>query len=89
MQEQDTAVYIPLATERTKRVVRDMQPGITTLIDLVNVGHPYDRKLAEAWVVIDGLGKHLRYSEGGRSGAVEISAKDQMRLIVEEPAAHH
>lgn len=89
MQEQQAAVYVPLATERTKGVVREMEPGNSKLIDLINVAPPYDRKEVDAWVVVDELGGHLLYSEGGRSPAVEIIEADQMRITVEEPPDRH
>ena len=89
MREQQAAVYAPLATERTKGVVWEMEPGHSKLIDLINVAPSYYRKVVHAWVVVDELGSHLLYSQVGRNPAVEIIESDQMRLTVEEPPDLH
>lgn len=87
MQEQNAAVYLPLATARTKRVVRNLKPGRYQIIDLINIAAPHDRKQVDAWVSRDATGIHLLYSEGGRSPAVEINYSEQMRIAAEEAAS--
>lgn len=80
------ANYLPLATERTKHVVRHMHAGTHAIIDLINCCHPFDRKEADAWVTLDTQGLHLFYCEGGRSASMELDHEEQMRITVEERA---
>ena len=87
MQEQNAAVYLPLATARTKRVIRNLKPGSYHLIDLINIAAPHDRKQVDAWASEDATGIHLLYSEGGRSPAIEIDYSEQLRITVEEAAS--
>lgn len=84
MAETFRANYIPLATERTKFVVRHLQLETFSIIDLINTRHPFDRKEADAWVVEDATGMHLIYCEGGRADSVELDYEEQMRITVEE-----
>ncbi len=75
--------YIPLATERTKNVLKHMQLGCRYVIDLVNINDPDDRKEADAWVLMDEQGTHFRFNEGGRSGDVEWDFADQVHVIAD------
>jgi hypothetical protein len=83
MQEQHAAVYRPLATARTKRVVRNLAPGGYHTIDLINVAPPHDRKQVDAWAEDGASGMQLLYCEGGRCPAIEITSEEQMRIEVE------
>ena len=87
MQEQSPAVYLPLATARTKRAVRDLEPGSYQIIDLINIAPPHDRKQVDAWAEELASGRQLLYCEGGRCPAIEISHEEQMRIAVEEAAS--
>lgn len=78
--------YIPLATDRTKSVVRHMQLGAHYVIDIVNTIDPDDRREADAWVSMDERGAHFRYSQGGRSGDMEWDFGDLLQLAPDAPA---
>ena len=79
-----TAAYIPLATERTKQVVKNLRPGGREKIDLINVLNPDDRLEADAWLVEDGQGVHFRFNDGAGGHEIEFGFADQVRETIAE-----
>lgn len=86
MHEQRTATYIPLATERTKNVVKHLQPGERQVIDAVNVADAEDRIEVETWAVDKGDGIHINYTDGKTGAVIELGYADQVRVAIEEAA---
>lgn len=86
MHEQRTATYIPLATERTKNVVKHLQPGERQIIDAVNVDNDEDRIEVETWAVDKGDGIHINYTDGNTGAVIELGYADQVRVAIEEAA---
>lgn len=84
MHVHSTATYIPLATERTKNVVKHLQPGARHTIDAVNVADAKDRIEVDAWAVDQGDGIHINYTDGTGGGVIELGYADQVRVAIEE-----
>jgi hypothetical protein len=84
MQEQRTATYIPFATDRTKNVVKHLQPGSRQTIDAVNVDNIQDRVEVEVWAVEKDDGIHINYTDGAHGKVIELGYADQVRVAIEE-----
>jgi hypothetical protein len=83
MPNSDTAAYIPLATDRTKNVVKHLEPGQRQKIDVVNATEPGERLEVDAWVVEDAKGVHFFFQDGA-GHAVNFGFADEVRVAMEE-----
>ncbi len=81
-----TAAYIPLATDRTKNVIKHLEPGQRQKIDVVNAAVPGDRLEVDAWVVEDATGVHFFFQDGAGL-AVNFGFADEVRVAMEEAPA--
>ena len=78
-----TAAYIPLATDRTKNVIKHLAPGQRQKIDVVNAAEPKDRLEVDAWVHEDANGVHFFFQD--RAGhSVNFGFADEVRVAIEE-----
>jgi len=84
MDAQGTATYIPLATDRTKTVVKHLQPGARQMIDAVNIKNPHDRVEVEVWAIERDDGVHIHYTDGAKGAIIELGYADQVRVAIEE-----
>lgn len=84
MHAKHTATYIPFATDRTKNVVKHLQPGSRQRIDVVNVDDIQDRGEAEIWAVEQDDGIHIHYTDGANGAIIELGYADQVRVAIEE-----
>jgi len=84
MDAQSTATYIPLATDRTKTVVKHLQPGGRQTIDAVNIKNPQDRVEVEVWAIERDDGIHIHYTDGAKGATIELGYADQVRVAIEE-----
>ena len=86
MSTQTDALFIPLATERTKNVIKHLQPGSRQYIDAVSaVGSP-DRIEIEIWAVEHDDGVHTYYQDGPTGGVKYLGFADKVRVAIEEAA---
>ncbi|GJJ03812.1 hypothetical protein RugamoR64_43500 [Duganella rhizosphaerae] len=86
MSEQIEAVFIPLATERTKNVIKHLQPGSRTTIDAVSALADTTRIETEIWAVEQDDGVHIYYQDGPSGGAKYLGFADKVRVAIEEAA---
>lgn len=84
MHAQHTATYIPLATDRTKNIVKHLQPGTRQIIDAVNVENAQDRAEVEVWAIEKDDGIHIHYTDGSQGATIELGYADQVRVAIEE-----
>lgn len=84
MKDQKSAAYLPLPTERTKNVVKHLQPGMRSRIDIVNMADAGDRLEADAWVEDDGDGIRFKYQDGRAGRVVNFGYADKVRVAIEE-----
>ena len=78
-----TATYIPLATDRTKNVIKHLGPGQRQKIDVVNTAEPGDRLEVDAWVHEDSDGVHFFFHDGA-GHSVNFGFADEVRVAIEE-----
>lgn len=78
-----TATYIPLATDRTKNVIKHLAPGQRQKIDIANAAEPGQRLEVDAWVVEDASGVHFFFDDGA-GHAVNFGFADEVRVAMEE-----
>ena len=84
MHAQRTATYIPLATDRTKNIVKHLQPGTRQTIDAVNVENAQDRVEVEVWAIEKDDGIYIHYTDGAKGAIIELGYADQVRVAIEE-----
>src|SRR5471030_813332 len=85
MIDRHTAAYVPLNTERTKAVVKNLRPGTREKIDVVNAGDPHDRLEVDAWIVVDEDGPaHFMYVDGPHGHEVQFGFADAVRETIAE-----
>jgi len=85
MIDRHTAAYVPLSTERTKTVVKNLRPGGREKIDVVNAGNPDDRREVDAWIVVDEDGPaHFMYIDGPHGHEVQFGFADAVRETIAE-----
>jgi hypothetical protein len=84
MLDRNSARYLPLATTRTKDVVKHLAPGERRTIDLVSLADAKDRQQGAAWLSEDSRGIHFHYQDGPGGHPVEFGFADQVRVVIEE-----
>ncbi len=89
MYEHLTGKYIPLATERTKDAVKDLQPGERRKMDVINPKDATDRIITDVWVVVDAEGAHFSFQDGALGGDAYLGPADQVRIAIEEAPLEH
>lgn len=79
------ATYIPVSTERTKAVVKDLRPGTREKIDVVSLADPRERAVVDAWIVADEDGPvHFMYQDGPDGHEVQFGFADEVRETIAE-----
>ncbi len=86
MSERIAPTYIPLATERTKNVIKHIQAGAFQKIDAIGIGDRPGRIETDIWVVEHPDGIHTYYQDGPAGGAVDLGFIDLVRIAMEEAA---
>ena len=86
MRLQIEATYLPLATERTKHVVRHLMPGVHQTIDAINAHGESERIETDIWAVRHADGIHTYYFDGPDGGVIYLGFADQVRVSIEEAA---
>ena len=86
MSEHIEAVFIPLATERTKNVIKHLQPGSRQKIDAVNPLELTKRIETDIWTVEQDDGVHIYYQDGPAGGDKYLGFADKVRVAMEEAA---
>jgi hypothetical protein len=86
MSVRPAATYIPLATERTKNVIKHIQHGASQKIDAISIGDHSERIETDLWVVEHHDGIHTYYQDGPAGSAVDLGFIDQVRIAIEEAA---
>lgn len=85
-----TASYIPLSTERTKNVVKNLLPGVREKIDVVSIKDPQHRAVVDAWIVADDDGPvHFLYQDGPGGHEVQFGFADEVREAIAEAETEH
>ncbi|KQQ40231.1 hypothetical protein ASF61_05480 [Duganella sp. Leaf126] len=81
-----TAHYVPLATARTKDVVKHLQvPGERHKIDVARIGNRHQRAEVDAWLVAEADGPvHFFYQDGVDGHEVEFGFADEVREAIDE-----
>ncbi|MBV6324384.1 hypothetical protein [Duganella violaceipulchra] len=80
------AAYIPLATKRTKNVIKHLQPGSRQTIDAVSAQDPSDRAEVEIWTAEHDDGVHTFYQDGPNGDVKYLGFADNVRVAIEEAA---
>jgi hypothetical protein len=79
------ASYVPLSTERTKNVVKNLRPGMRQKIDVVNLNDQHRRAEVDAWLVADDDGPvHFIYQDGPDGPEVQFGFADEVRETIAE-----
>lgn len=86
MSVQIEAIFIPLATERTKNVVKHLQPGSRQMIDAASAIDDTNRIETDIWAVEQDDGVHIYYQDGQHGGAKYLGFADKVRVAIEEAA---
>jgi hypothetical protein len=90
MTEQHTASYVPLSTERTKNVVKNLLPGMRDKIDVVRVDDHTRRAEADAWLVAQPDGPvRFVYQDGPDGREVQFGYADEVREAIAEAETEH
>lgn len=86
MIDRHTAHYVPLATARTKDVVKHLlAPGERHKIDIVRIGDRHQRAEVDAWIVADEDGPvHFFYQDGVGGHEVQFGFADEVREAIDE-----
>lgn len=85
MIDRHAAKYIPVSTERTKAVVKELRPGTREKIDVVSLTDPRDRAEVDAWIVADDDGPvHFMYQDGPNGHEVQFGFADEVRETIAE-----
>lgn len=90
MIEHHTASYVPLSTERTKNVVKNLLPGMRDRIDVVSIKDHTQRAEVDAWLVAkeDGPVQFL-YQDGPGGQDVRFGYADEVREAIAEAETEH
>lgn len=86
MSEHIDAVFIPLATERTKNVVKHLHPGSRQTIDAISALDQTQRIETEIWAATQEDGVHMYYEDGPTGGVKYLGFADKVRVAIEEAA---
>lgn len=86
MTDRPVTIYMPLATERTKNVLKHLQPGSRQIIDAVNAQDPSQRIETAIWMVEQADGLHTYFQDGAQGAAMYLGFADQVRIAIEEAA---
>jgi hypothetical protein len=78
------ASYLPLATERTKHVVRHLMPGAHQTIDAIQARGEPERIEVDIWAVRHADGIHTYYFDGPKGGVIYLGFAHQVRVAIEE-----
>jgi len=90
MTNHHTASYIPLSTERTKNVVKNLLPGVREKIDVVSIKDHQHRAEVDAWIVADDDGPvHFLYQDGPGGHEVQFGFADEVREAIAEAETEH
>src|SRR5471030_1722673 len=80
------ARYLPLATVRTKNVVKHLRPGFHQTIDAIKAQGQNERIETDMWAVRHADGIHAYYQDGPSGGVMYLGLADQVRIAIEEAA---
>lgn len=86
MSNSNASKFIPLATERTKNVVKHLAPRSHETIDAVSVLDPSQRIETTIWNVEQDDGIHTYFQEGPAGQTLHLGFADQVRIAIEEAA---
>jgi hypothetical protein len=90
MTDHHPASYVPLSTERTKNVVKNLLPGGRDKIDVVSVDDHARRAEADAWLVAQPDGPvRFMYQDGPGGRDVEFGYADEVREAIAEAETEH
>jgi hypothetical protein len=86
MIDRHTAHYVPLATARTKDVVKHLlAPGVRQKIDIARIGDRHSRAEVDAWIVADEDSPvHFFYEDGPGGHDVQFGFADEVREAIDE-----
>jgi hypothetical protein len=85
MIDRHAASYVPLSTERTKTVVKNLRPGTRQKIDVVSISDQHRRAEVDAWLVADEDGPiHFMYQDGPGGHEVQFGFADEVRETIAE-----
>lgn len=86
MIDRHTAHYVPLATARTKDVVKHLlAPGERRTIDIARIDDRHHRAEVDAWIVADEDGPvHFFYQDGPGGHDVQFGFADEVREAIDE-----
>jgi hypothetical protein len=85
MIDRHAAKYIPVSTERTKAVVKELRPGMREKIDVASLADPHQRAEVDAWIVADPDGPvHFMYQDGPGGHEVQFGFADEVRETIAE-----
>lgn len=79
MPEHLNATYLPLATERTKNVIKHIQPGTHQTIDAIHARGHAQRIETDVWAVQHDDGVHTYYQDGPSGGVMYLGIIERVR----------
>lgn len=90
MIDHHTASYVPLSTERTKNVVKNLLPGMRDKIDVVSIADHARRAEVDAWLVAQADGPvRFVYQDGPDGREVQFGYADEVREAIAEAETEH